>query len=122
VSEHNELGAQGEKVAQSYLKKKKYKLLETNWRYRHAEIDIICMQADVLVFVEVKTRTSDHFGRPEEFVSKKKERLMFKAANEYMEQIDHKWVIRFDVISIILQNKKVKQIEHFEDFFFPDVR
>ena len=118
MSDHNELGNIGERVAQNYLKEQNYEILETNWRYRRAELDIICKKDDVLIFIEVKTRSTDAFGQPEEFVSECKERLMFQAANEYMELIDHQWEIRFDIISVV---KKAGgfEVKHFEDAFFP---
>ncbi len=119
MSEHNDLGVKGEKIAQSYLKNNNYLILETNWRHGRAEIDIICKKEDILVFVEVKTRTSDYFGKPEEFVTKKKERLMFHAANEYMELVNHLWEIRFDIISILIDNSGNVDLNHFEDAFFP---
>lgn len=119
MSKHNDLGVKGEKIAQSYLKNNNYLILETNWRHGRAEIDIICKKEGILVFVEVKTRTSDYFGKPEEFVTKKKERLMFHAANEYMELVNHLWEIRFDIISILIDNSGNVDLNHFEDAFFP---
>jgi len=119
MSKHNDLGVKGEKIAQSYLKNNNYLILETNWRHGRAEIDIICKKEGILVFVEVKTRTSDYFGKPEEFVTKKKERLMFHAANEYMELVNHLWEIRFDIISILIDNSGNVDLNHFQDAFFP---
>lgn len=118
MSDHNELGTKGENIAQNYLIKQNYEILDTNWRYRKAEIDIICKKEDILVFVEVKTRSTDAFGQPEEFVSAYKERLMFQAANEYMDNINHNWEIRFDIISV-LKSDSGFDIRHFEDAFFP---
>ena len=119
MSDHNLFGAKGEIIAQEHLKKKGYEILECNWRFKKAEIDVICQKDDVLIFVEVKTRKSDYFGKPEEFVSKKKEKLMFLAANEYMEQINHDWEIRFDIISIIAPRDGEVELNHFQDAFFP---
>ena len=118
MSSHNELGKKGEKIAQSYLEKKNYYILETNWRNKRAEVDIVCKKEDVLIFVEVKTRSNDFFGKPEEFVTRKKKLLLFHAANEYMEQTNHFWEIRFDIISVLIDRFGTIDITHFEDAFF----
>lgn len=112
------LGKRGEEIAADYLKNKGYQILETNWRYRRAELDLIAMQGAILVFVEVKTRSSDRFGTPESFISRQKENFMAEAANVYMEQIGHEWEIRFDFIAILFTGGRYT-IEHFEDAFFP---
>ena len=115
----SEIGALGEKTAENYLIRQNYRILERNWRYSRAEIDIIAIQDDILVFIEVKTRSSTYFGAPEDSVDSKKEALIMDAAQRYMEEIDHTWEIRFDIVSILLDKSlKVIKIEHFEDAFF----
>ena len=116
---HNAIGKKGEELAQQFLEGKGYSILENNWRYRKAEVDLIVMDGEVMVFVEVKTRSSDRFGRPEEFITAKKEVFMAAAASAYMEKSGHEWEIRFDFISIILMGEHHHEIEHFEDAFFP---
>ena len=64
MAKHNEIGQTGELRARRFLEEKGYKVAETNWRYRRAEIDLICWDEGILVFVEVRTRTSEEFGRP----------------------------------------------------------
>lgn len=118
MAKHLELGKRGEKLAVDFLVNHKYKILETNWRYRKSEIDIIAKKNDVLVFIEVKSRSDDNYGRPESFVSDRKKVLMIDAANIYMEKINHDWEIRFDVISILFHNHMYQTIEHFKDAFF----
>ena len=118
MSDHNEIGRKGEQLAQKLLAQKGYKILETNWRYKKAELDIICIKDEVLIFVEVKTRSTVKYGQPEDFVSSAKRRLMFGAANAYMDQINHTWEIRFDVISIIMNRLYPPKLTHFEDAFF----
>ncbi len=115
MSRHNEIGALGEQIATDFLKNKNYEILERNWRYKKAEIDIIARQNETLIFIEVKTRSYAYFGRPEEFVTSHKEQLVSEAANEYMIQINYDWAIRFDIISIIYKNENEFEIEHFED-------
>lgn len=119
MAKHLETGKTGEKIAENFLKQKGYEILETNWRYKKAEVDIIAKDIDVLVFVEVKTRSNDYFGRPDAFITEKKEQFMATAASVYMEKINHDWEIRFDVISILLKTEKDYQIQHFKDAFFP---
>ncbi|MCB0546770.1 MAG: YraN family protein [Phaeodactylibacter sp.] len=119
MARHNEVGKKGESLARYYLEEQGYRILEANWRYRRAEVDLIAMDGPVLVFVEVKTRASDAFGKPEEFVTTQKEKLIVDAAIAYMEAIGHDWELRFDIISILYQNDSDYQLEHFRDAFFP---
>lgn len=119
MSRNNELGKKGEEIAVRYLLDKDYEILETNWRYSRAEVDIICKHNDHLIFVEVKTRSYNYYGEPAEFVTSKKEEFIMSAAAAYMERIKYEWKFRFDVISIILKNDKLEKIEHFEDAFWP---
>ena len=119
MSKHLELGKKGEEIATKFLIKKGYQILETNWRYRRSEIDIIIKKDEVLIFVEVKTRSDDYFGRPESFVTDRKRALMIDAANVYMEEIGHEWEVRFDVVAIIFHNPVHQTIDPFQDAFFP---
>ncbi len=118
MAKHIDLGKIGEKLATDYLIGKGYRILEQNYRYRRSEADIICIHDDILVFVEVKSRSSDIFGNPENFVTRRKEELLYDLASHYMEEIDHQWEIRFDIISIIFHKNGINTIEHFEDAFF----
>ena len=118
MGKHNETGKKGEDIAYAFLIDKKIHVLERNWRYKRAEIDIIGMDGKTLIFVEVKTRTDDILDRPENAVNTKKRTLMIKAAIAYMHHIKHDWAIRFDIISVILRKEK-PQVDHFKDAFFP---
>ena len=69
-------GVQGEQAAQDYLKKKGYRIVETNFRTRYSEIDIVARKKDTIIFVEVRTKTSRKFGSPEESVTPTKARHM----------------------------------------------
>ena len=118
MAKHNILGAEGEALAKVFLEKKGYQILETNWRYSRAEVDIIAKDGEILVFVEVKTRSSTFYGQtPEVFVTPKKERFLMSAAGVYMEKINHDWEIRFDIIAII-KNERKTDIQHLEDAFW----
>jgi len=119
MSQHHDLGKKGEQLAVEFLAKKGVQILERNWRYRRAEIDIIAKEGDVLLFVEVKTRSDVYFGRPESFVSQRKRDLMADASAVYMEEIGHDWEIRFDIIAIIVHNEMHHSIDHIKDAFFP---
>lgn len=114
---HNELGKWGEQRATEYLAQKGYDILERNWFYDKAEIDIIAKDGDTVVMVEVKTRNSAFFGDPQDFVSNSKIKLMVKAANEYIVENDLDVEVRFDIVAI-LKNKHQEQLEHFEDAFY----
>jgi len=119
MSTHIDIGKKGEEIAKSFLEKQGYHIQATNWRYSKAEIDIIAFEGDLLVFVEVKTRSSDFFGPPEDFVDDKKKKLLSLAAAAYMAKTNHQWSIRFDIISILLAGEKVYKVQHFKDAFFP---
>jgi len=107
------LGKEGERLAANFLAQKGFEVVYRNYRHRRAEIDLIVQQDDWLIFVEVKTRSSSSFGEPEEFVTAKKVRMMYDAAEEYIYSVDWKGHIRFDIISVKIGNPV--EIVHFED-------
>jgi putative endonuclease len=113
---HNELGKIGEELAVNHLQQKGYEILETNWRYLKAEIDIIAQRGNTLAIVEVKTRSSDVISTPEDAVNPKKIKLLVSAANEYVIQNDLDVDVRFDIIAI-LKNKNAFSITHIEEAF-----
>lgn len=117
MAEHNELGKFGEELAVEFLQKNGYDILETNWTFQKAEIDIIAQNGSVLAVVEVKTRSSIEFGLPQDFVKPKKIQLLVKAVNEYIISNDLDAEVRFDIIAICKEDKGYK-IEHIEDAFF----
>ena len=114
---HNELGKWGEQYAAEYLSNKGYEILERNWFFDRAEIDIIAQKGKTLIVCEVKTRNSDFFGDPQDFVTPSKIKLLVKAANEYIISKDLDLEARFDVIAV-LKNKSQEKLEHFEDAFY----
>ena len=117
MAEHNEVGKLGEQLAVEYLQKEGYEILETNWVFQKAEIDIIAKKSDIVAVVEVKTRSSIDFGLPQEFVTPKKIQLLVKAINEYIIFKDLDVQVRFDIIAIQKDNNNYK-IEHFIDAFY----
>jgi len=117
MAEHNELGNWGEDMAVDFLVEKGYEIKERNWRFKKAEVDIIATMENTLVAVEVKTRSTDYFGNPQDFIKPKKIKLLVKAVDEYVNRNDLDVEVRFDVIAIIKTENEVK-IEHLEDAFF----
>lgn len=108
-------GLNGERLAEDFLIRKGYALKARNYRFRHAEIDLIVQKDNFLVFVEVKTRRSSSFGEPEAFVTGKKADKVMEAAEDYVYQNDWNGPIRFDIVAITLGNQP--RILHFEDAF-----
>ena len=86
MAEHNELGKKGEALAVDFLLQKKYVILERNYRFEKAEVDIIAKQGEVLAIVEVKTRSSKDFGNPQDFVKPKQIQRLVKAVDEYVKE------------------------------------
>ncbi len=116
MAKHNELGKKGEEEAAAFLQKKNYLILERNYRFLKAEIDIIAQKEDTLVAVEVKTRSTSEFGNPQDFVKPKKIKLMLKAFDHYINTNDLDVEARFDIIAIV-KNKLGTRIEHLENAF-----
>jgi putative endonuclease len=121
MSEHNELGKQGEEIATTYLLKQGYRILDVNWRAGRNEIDIIAKDKDFLVIIEVKSRRSDTFMEPEEAVTREKQQALIRAANAYIFRKNIMLDTRFDIISII-HNKNETRVNHFKDAFYPRLR
>ena len=118
MAQHLETGASGEKEACLYLEKNGFDIIETNWRSGKDEVDIIAEHKGQLVFVEVKTRTSDYFGAPEDWVGPKKQRNIIRAANSFIEERDLDVDVRFDVIGILMGPQEMS-LKHIEDAFYP---
>ncbi|MEO5603763.1 MAG: YraN family protein [Cyclobacteriaceae bacterium] len=113
MSDKIKTGANGENLAAEYLMGKGFRVLARNYRWKRAEIDLIIQRDDWLIFVEVKTRSSNAFGEPESFVDDYKGRLIYGAAEEYIFSIDWQGHIRFDIVSVKLGTPP--EIVHFED-------
>lgn len=120
MNRNRDLGKTGEELAIQFLKERGVQILERNWRMGRNELDIIGFKFPVLLFIEVKTRTGQKFGKPEDAVDTKKESSIRKAAQCYLNQSKFQGEIRFDIISILLDfNNKALEIKQFEDAFFP---
>ena len=117
MASHNELGKLGEELAVAFLQENGYAILETNFTFQKAEIDIIAQKENILAIVEVKTRSSIEFGLPQDFVKPKKIQLLVKAVNEYVISNDLELEVRFDIIAISKEDTDFK-MEHIEDAFY----
>lgn len=117
MATHNDLGKKGELLAQEYLVQKGYKILDVNWRFQKAEIDVIAQKNDILAIVEVKTRSSIVVEKPEDSVTPKKIKLLVLAANEYVLQKDLDVEVQFDIITVVKNKANSFDITHIEDAF-----
>lgn len=117
MAEHLVLGEQGEDIACDFLERHGYRILERNWRFKKAEIDVLATIDNVLAVIEVKTRSTRYFGDPVEFVRKKKIQLLIKAVNAFIDENELDVEVRFDIIGIIKQNSTY-EIVHLKDAFY----
>ena len=117
MAQHNDLGKKGEQLAIHYLEKKGYTILDKNWRFLKAEVDIIAKKKATLAVVEVKTRSGTDYGNPQDFVNPKKIKLLVSAIDEYVVSKNLDVDVRFDIIAIVRENKNFT-LEHLEDAFY----
>ncbi len=113
MSEHNDVGREGEALAANFLQQKGYEIVDRNWRYGPKEIDIVARDGDTMVFVEVKTRSTLAFELPQEAVTKKKMKNLVEAADAYLIQRNIDLESRFDIVAVLNGNPP-KVIEHLE--------
>lgn len=118
MAEHNETGKKGEDLAADFLQNEGIQILERNWKNRFEEIDIIALENELLVIVEVKTRSSIAFGKPEESVGLRKQRLLVNAAEAYIKKYNSDRETRFDIISVVT-NGTGANIQHIRHAFSP---
>lgn len=116
MSNHLHIGAAGEQLALEYLIKKGCKIVLRNWRFKNLEVDLIVMDADTLVFVEVKTRSSTDFGEPYTFVDVRKQRRLIRAAQAYILQYAYVGEVRFDVVALV--RKETWELTYIKDAFW----
>ena len=114
---NQEMGKFGEDYAASYLRKKGYKIIERNYRFKKYEIDIICQYNNQYVFVEVKARNTAEIGEPWKAVTKTKQRQIIKCAHNYLINKDIDAESRFDIISIV-HNSYGTFLEHIDGAFY----
>jgi len=117
MADHNQLGKKGEMAAVEFLRQNGHHIIERNFRFGKSEIDIISRENSTIVFTEVKTRSTDYFGYPEEAVDKRKIRKIQQAAAEYIYRQKIEGPVRFDIVSAT-QEKEGMKIYHIKDAFF----
>jgi putative endonuclease len=115
VNHNQKIGRWGEEIASVYLQKKGYKFIDANVRTPHGEIDIILQYHEVIIFVEVKTRTSSFYGPPEMAMTRQKQLNMFNSAEHYAEEHE---IIHWQIDAVSVEgkpNSEEPRITHFED-------
>jgi putative endonuclease len=117
MAQHNELGKKGEQLAVDFLLQQGYAIMERNYRFQKAEVDIIAKKEDTLAIIEVKTRSTSDFGNPQDFVKPKQIQRLVKAVDEYVTVNNLDVEVRFDIIAITKQGKGFN-IEHLENAFY----
>ena len=117
MSSHNKIGADGENLADEWLKQKGYEILHRNWRHSHYEIDLIATKNNWLHIVEVKCRNASPFGYPEDSVTKKKFKHLQRAADQFLFlNPGYKW-IQYNILSITLHKDREPDFFLLEDVF-----
>jgi len=117
MAQHNQLGKKGEQMAVDFLTKRGYDIVERNYRFDKAEVDIIAKKESTLAIIEVKTRSTSDFGDPQDFVKPKQIQRLVKAVDEYVTENQLDVEVRFDIIAIVKENKGFT-IEHLENAFY----
>lgn len=115
----NDIGKKGEKLAKEYLEQNNYKILTTNFYCRQGEIDIIANKEDTVIFVEVKTRSNNAYGKPAEAITEKKKIRMLKAINYYLYKYDVREYVRIDAIEVSFKENKWN-INHIKNAIWED--
>ena len=118
MSSHIDLGKEGEEIACDYLLHKGYTLLDRNYRFQKAEVDLIFKDGSQLVFVEVKTRESSYLVEPRLLISRSKQKQIVKASDFYLKDKELDLESRFDVVIIVL-NSTEKSLNHIANAFTP---
>ena len=119
MAQHNIFGKKGEQLAKEFLEKSGYEILDENWTFGKAEVDLIIFRDRKIIFVEVKTRSGNFFGEPEDFVNAAKQKQMVIAADEYIHLMGHRGELRFDIISILFDRAGNHTLKHIQDAFWP---
>ena len=116
--EHLRRGELGERAAKKHLRKLGLKFLTANFRSDRGEIDLVFRDADCLVFIEVKTRSSEDWTRPSAAVDARKRRLLSQTALDYLKLLKNPQVkIRFDIVEVLLADGAVREVRHLPNAF-----
>jgi putative endonuclease len=116
--EHLRRGRLGERAAQKQLRRQGLKFLTSNFRSEHGEIDLVFREEEMLVFVEVKTRSSEDWSRPAAAVDARKRRLLSRTALDYLRLLHNPPVkFRFDIVEVLLTDGEVREVRHLPNAF-----
>src|SRR4051794_2561776 len=115
---HLQHGDLGENAARKHLKRQGLKFMTANFRTPRGEVDLVFRDADCLVFVEVKTRSSEDWVRPAAAVDAERRRRLTRVALDYLRLIKNpKIKIRFDIVEVLLQDSAIREIRHLPNSF-----
>ncbi|MDB6054511.1 MAG: hypothetical protein JWN25_2034 [Verrucomicrobiales bacterium] len=118
LAPHLKTGAFGEKEARKYLKKKGLKFLTANFKSDRGEIDLVFRDGDCLVFIEVKTRSSEDWARPAAAVNAEKRQYLSRAGLDYLRLLRNPEIkFRFDIVEVLVNGRKVTEIRHLPNSF-----
>ena len=118
--EHLRRGRMGERAARRYLRKAGLKFLYANFRGEQGEIDLIFRDKEILVFVEVKTRSSETWRRPAAAVNRDKQRRIVATARDYLRLLERSDIpVRYDIVEVLLEEGRVNEIRHQPNAFAP---
>lgn len=117
---HNDIGKWGEQIACEYLMQSGYRVIARDWKYGHRDLDVIAIYNDILVFVEVKTRSNEKFVDADKAVTPQKIRSISIAANAFVKTRRIDMELRFDIITIVGTPENY-EVRHVEDAFLPFV-
>ncbi|WP_298532518.1 YraN family protein [uncultured Algibacter sp.] len=117
MAQHNELGKKGEQLAVDFLLKNNYIIIEQNYRFDKAEVDIIAKKDEILAIIEVKTRSTADFGNPQDFVKPKQIKNLVKAVDKYITENNLDVEVRFDIVAIVKEGNDFN-IEHLKNAFY----
>lgn len=119
MAKHNTLGKWGENIARDFLITQGYTIVTTNWHLGHYEIDIIATKGNRMIFVEVKTRTSQDYD-PLEAIDNRKKNHMIRSANFYLQELEFPYEAQYDIVTIVGDQHNY-HLEHIPDAFLPSV-
>lgn len=120
MAKHNVLGQKGEDLAAQYFEQQGYVVLDRNWHCGHKELDLVVTKASTVVFVEVKTRSTTGYGSPCDAVTQAKIRRIVSSADAYLRYNCIDMDVRFDIVSIVIENGQFK-VEHIEQAFYAPI-
>lgn len=121
TDKRHDFGRHCEFMARTYLEQQGYLILETNWRSGHKEVDIIAKDGEMLVIVEVKARKNEDITNAEDAVNEKKIRNLIRATHNYILLKGLDCDVRFDIITLVLDDKGEYKLKHIKDAFLPEV-